>query len=158
LIRTPCSRSPRSCRLEALVLELRERGYQIYRIVEHDTAGRTATVRLLARHGVLVDLLAASSGVEPEVVASSTPIELEPIGSLPVASAEDLLALKVLAESPGRPQDMIHALSLLRVVEALDLDRVRARLDTIAARGFERGQDLSTKLEEILRRAGRRPP
>lgn len=80
--------------LEALVVELRQRGYDVYKIVEHETAGRTATVRLFAPSGVLVDIMAASSGIEADIVAAATYITMESLGPVKVACAEDLLAMK----------------------------------------------------------------
>lgn len=141
--------------LERLVVELRDRGYEIYKLVEHETADRTATVRLFQRHGVLVDLIAASSGIEAEVVDASTELTLDAVGPVPVARAEELLALKVLSLSVRRPQDAVDAQGLLRTNPDLDLDRVRMLLDRIGERGFARGQDLVGKLVAVLRDAGR---
>lgn len=55
--------------VEQLVRRLRAGGYEIAALVEHETRSRLATVRLLSRSGVIVDLLAASCGLEPEIVA-----------------------------------------------------------------------------------------
>jgi len=70
--------------------------------------------------------------------------------SVPVARAEELLALKVLSMTEARPQDRIDALGLLLVNPRLDLRAVRASLALIAARGFAGGQDLAAKLDELL--------
>lgn len=136
--------------LESLVRELRLVGYQPIASVEHDTQHRLATVRLLSKEGVKVDLLAASSGIESEVVDHAIPTDLERIGTLPVATAEDLLSLKVLSMTERRLQDRLDAMSLLSCNPQLDLSRVRDNLALITARGFHRDQDLAQKLDELL--------
>lgn len=140
---------------EALVFELRGKGYRPLASVEHETQGRLATVRLLAPQGVKVDLLTASSGIEHEVVEGATPVTLEGVGALPVASAEDLLSLKVLSMSDRRLQDRIDADRLVAVNPNLDLGRVRHNLELITARGFHRDQDLLAKLEALIANGAR---
>ncbi len=140
--------------LEDLIVELRQRGYDIYKLVEHETAGRTATVRLFAPSGVLVDIIAASSGIEADIVAAATSITMESLGPVKVACAEDLLAMKVLSLSPRRPQDAVDAQVLLRANPDLDLSRVRMLLERIRERGYSRGQDLFGKLEQVMAAAG----
>jgi hypothetical protein len=49
----------------------------------------------------------------------------------------------------------LDARSLLEVNPELDLERVRKNLRLTEARGFIRKQDLSAKLEEVLRGAVR---
>ena len=108
---------------------------------------RIAISRVRSREGTVVDLLAASSGIEAEIVAAAT---VDPaLEGIPVATAEHLLALKVLSVRPQRLQDEIDARSLL-AVGVIDLAKVRAALALIEARGFARGQDLSAKLQTIL--------
>lgn len=70
--------------------------------------------------------------------------------AVPVASAEDLLAMKVLSMTERRLQDRIDARSLLSMNPQLDLDAVRAALACIQSRGFDRGQDLPRKLHSVL--------
>lgn len=135
--------------VETLIHGLRADGYVPLAIVEHETAKRIATVRLTSARGVVVDLLVASSGIEPEVVERSTSVEFERIGSVPVAAAEELLAMKIRSMTEMRLQDRIDALNLL-AVPALDLERVRGLLRVIRERGYARMQDLDTKLEAIL--------
>lgn len=136
--------------LESLVRDLRAAGYAILAIVEHESAQRTATVRLRSRAGITIDVLAASSGIEGEIVAAAKPVEVPDVGSVPVAAAEDLLAMKILSMTPGRPQDRIDAVNLVVTHPNLDLDLVRARLTLIRARGFHREQDLDQKLADLL--------
>jgi len=141
---------PDDAALESLVRELRACGYEVRALVEHETRGRLATVRLRSMRGVVVDLIAASGGIELEVVEAAAVVRIGEVGEVPVASAEDLLAMKVLAVTPRRDQDRIDARSLLLVNPELDLDRVRARLDLVRSRGFHRDQDLHAKLNELV--------
>lgn len=94
---------------EALILLLRDGGYKAIASIEHDAVGRLSTVRLLSPHGVKVALLFASSGIEHEIVARATDVELGSVGTVPVACAEELLAMKVLSMTDLRLQDRIDA-------------------------------------------------
>jgi hypothetical protein len=145
---------PTDLDVEALVERLRAVGYEVAALVEHETLGRLATVRLISRTGVIVDLLAATCGLEPEIVARATPVEFGLNEPVPVARAEDLLAMKILSMTAGRLQDEIDARSLLSMNPGLDLQAVRVALDTIESRGFNRGQDLHGKLQSLLNRTG----
>lgn len=92
---------------ERLVHALAGRGYSVLASLEQEDVGRLATVRLGAppEDGVVVDLLFASSGIEPEIVAAAEALEVLPGVTVPVARAGHLVAQKVLAENPHRPQD-----------------------------------------------------
>jgi len=136
--------------LQRVIADLRAARYEIHSILEHDVAKRTATVRLVTREGVHVDLLAAQTGIEPEIVASATPVELPDVGEVPVASAEDLLATKILSMGPRRRQDLDDAVRLMTSNPDLDLGRVREMLELIHDRGFDRGEDLAGKLRQVL--------
>jgi hypothetical protein len=137
--------------LEALVGQLSSAGYRAVAVVEHTERKRVATVRLASRLGIVVDLLAASCGIEEEIVARATAVDLD-IGPLPVARAEELLSMKVLSMTERRLQDRIDAASLLLVNVGLDMAAVRANLRTIRDRGYARDQDLDAKLEMLLDR------
>jgi len=139
---------------ETLIRELQHRGYVVRAIVEDERRGRLSTIRLRSPAGPVVDLLAASSGVEREIVARAEPVEIDGVGVVPTARAEELLALKVLSMSDARPQDLIDAGNLVAVNPDLDLVAVRALLARIAERGFDREQDLNAKLERVLKRDG----
>jgi len=139
---------------EGLVASLTARGYSIHALVEHEEAGRLATVRLLRRgdeEGIVIDLLLASSGIESEVVAAAELVELVPDLAVPLATTGHLLALKILALRPDqiheRPQDFIDIRELLRVADEQELDRAGRALDLITERGFHRGKDLKAELE-----------
>jgi len=135
---------------ESLVRDLAAAGYSVVALVEHGDRKRLSTVRLRSRAGVNVDLLAASSGIEHEVVSGSSPVEIEGAGGIPVARAEDLLATKLLSMSARRPQDRLDASALILANPSLDLDRVRAQLERIRERGFDRGKDLEADLRAVL--------
>lgn len=135
---------------ERLVHGLVADGYVAIASVAHDARRRLATVRLRSMSGVVIDLLAASSGIEAEVVARAEPVAIDGVGTVPVARAEELLALKVLSMTDARPRDRIDAVNLLAVNPALDVGAVRDLLSLIEARGYGRGEDLSAKLEALL--------
>ncbi len=138
--------------VEKLVRDLASAGYAPLAVIEQDAKSRLATVRLRAPSGVVVKLLAASSGIESEVVERATEIPFDGAGLIPVARAEELLALKVLSMTERRPQDSLDARSLIAMNRSLDLDAVRDLLAKIVARGFHRGQDLGAKLDGLLAR------
>ena len=102
-----------------------------------------------------MDLLFASSGIEKEIVDGATPIELGAAGTIPVASAEGLLAMKILSMTDTRLQDRIDAQRLLEFTPVLDMPRVREHLAQITERGYAREQDLEAKLSLVLRDVGR---
>ena len=136
--------------LEKLVADLAKAGYRPVATVEQEARRRLAVVRLESPTGFRVDLLAASCGIEPEIVAAATPVQFEGAGAVPVAIAEDLLAMKLLAARTGRARDWDDALGLLQVNPRLDLALVRQRIAQIAARGFARNEDLPSKLDTLL--------
>ena len=136
--------------LEKLVADLAKAGYRPVATVEQEARRRLAVVRLESPAGFRVDLLAASCGIEPEIVAAATPVQFEGAGAVPVAIAEDLLAMKLLAARTGRARDWDDALGLLQINPRLDLALVRQRIAQIAARGFARNEDLPSKLDTLL--------
>ena len=143
---------------EALLRTLVASGYRVLASLEQEAVGRLATVRLEAPgegpSGVVVDLLFASSGVEPEVVRAADRLEVFPGLPLRVARGGHLLALKVLSNSPTRPQDPVDIAALLREGTPADLQEARQLAALIAARGFNRGRDLPALLDEHQKRAG----
>jgi predicted nucleotidyltransferase len=144
---------------EALVHALVASGYRVTASLEQESVGRLATVRLEAPgegpEGVVVDLLFASSGIEPEVVGAADVLEVFPGLSVRVARGGHLLALKLLSKSPGRPQDPVDIVALLRQASASDLQEARVMCDLIVQRGYGRGRDLPRLLDEELRSGGR---
>jgi predicted nucleotidyltransferase len=138
---------------EALVRELRTRGYRIEAIVEHDTLGRLATVRLIrspAPTAPVIDLLFASSGIEPEIVGAAERLELLPGLQVRVATAAHLIALKILArDDVARPQDVADLQALLRGASAAEIEEARRALTAIADRGYHRGRDLQAEMDKV---------
>ncbi len=141
---------------EALIFALQPVGYAVAATVEHTRLQRLATVRLRSPSGSVVDLMAASCGIEREIVERAMPIEIGRGLVLPVARAEELLAMKILSASEQRLQDRIDARNLILYAVDLDLAVVRENLSKIAERGFDRGEDLPAKLEVALRDAAGR--
>lgn len=138
---------------EAVVRQLVQDGYEVLATVEHDVAGRLATVRLASSSGDdLIDLLFASSGIEPEIVAAAQRIDVLPGLSLPVARVGHLIALKLLAsDERTRPQDAADLRALVEVADADDLDMARQAVGLIEERGFQRGRDLVVALHDLVR-------
>ena len=140
---------------EALIHRLRTAGCRIDAVVEQQSAGRMATVRLRftpAPHGTVVDILFASSGIEPEIVAEAETLELTPGLTAPVAATGHLIALKVLSrDDVARPQDLVDLRALLRVASGRELERARLALTLIAARGYDRGRNLAAEMDGLLR-------
>lgn len=136
---------------EAFVRRLRSKGYLEHTLVEQEKTGRLATVRFGAPgegpHGLVVDLLFASSGIEPEIVAEAVTIEVLPNVLLPVARVGHLIAMKILA---ARPRDLEDVQHLLSVADREEIDRTRAALRTIAERDYDRGQDLEGTFQRLL--------
>jgi len=139
---------------EALTYQLSSAGYSAVASVEHETRHRLSTVRLMSPSGVKVVRLFASSGVETEIVDSASLVDFGSAGQIPVANAEELLAMNVLSMTDTRLQDRIDAQRLLQLTPELDVARVRAHLARITARGYARKQDLEAKLALDLRDVG----
>ena len=140
---------------EALVHSLVGSGYRILASLDQEQVGRLATVRLEAPTegpaGVVVDLLFASSGIEAEVVRDAEVLEVLPGLRVPVARRGHLLTLKLLSDSPGRPQDRVDIVALLREATPADLEEVRQLAVLISQRGYARGRDLLSSLEQYVR-------
>jgi predicted nucleotidyltransferase len=136
---------------EALIRDLRRDGYQVGALVEQESTGRIATVRLDAPlpddDGVVVDLLFASSGVEEEIVQSADVLELFQGLDAPVATVGALIALKLLArDDTTRPQDHVDLVALRSVASSSDLDEAGRLCALIDGRGYARGRDLAAAL------------
>lgn len=138
---------------ESLVHSLVERGYRLVATVEQETAERLATVRLTQSdtdHSVVVDLLFASSGIEPEIVDAAERLEILPNLQVPVATVGHLMALKVLArDDRQRPADADDLRSLASIATDDDWNEAIDAARLITSRGFDRGRDLLTSVEEL---------
>jgi len=136
--------------LERITRTLAAEGFALIAVVEQDDRERIAIARLRSPSGIVIDLLAASSGIEREIVGAAR--ETPELAGVPVAMSEHLLAMKVLSMREARIQDRIDARGLL-ATGPVDLSEVRRLLGLIEARGFGRGQDLSAKLDALLAEA-----
>lgn len=139
---------------EALVRALLADGYRLITSIEHDGTGRLATVRLASPVGsgddVIVDLLFASSGIEREIVRSSESTELVVGLALPIATVGHLIALKILArDDQTRPQDLTDLRALRAVASPADLELAREAVQLITQRGYDRGRELLTALDDV---------
>lgn len=142
---------------ELLVAELRARGWRVVETLEQDAAARLAAVRLSdgsTSSGPVVDLLFASSGIEEDVVARADELDVFPGLTVKVATAADLVVLKLLAVTEDRPQDEQDLRALLPLLTEPELAAAREAAREVAARGFSRGRDLVAALR--ARRKGPR--
>ncbi|CAN5878932.1 nucleotidyl transferase AbiEii/AbiGii toxin family protein [soil metagenome] len=133
--------------VERITRALAAEGFALVAVVEQDEKKRIAIARLRSPSGIVVDLLAASSGIEHEIVGAAR--ETAELPGVPVAMPEHLLAMKVLSMRDARLQDRIDARGLL-ATGPVDLAEVRRLLALIEARGFGRGQDLGAKLDALI--------
>jgi predicted nucleotidyltransferase len=139
---------------ERSVRELLDRGYELRSTVEHEATGRLATVRLVTP-GVTfsADLLFASSGIEAEIAARADEVEVFPDTRVPVARTGHLVAVKVLArDDEHRPQDLVDLRALLAEASPTEVALAYEAVALITRRGYDRGRDLSTALDELVGR------
>lgn len=138
---------------EGVIHRLVGLGYQPQAVLEHETTGRLATVRLVhpARPTVVLDLLFASCGIEPEIVELAEEVEVLPGLVVPVARVGHLIAMKLLArDDRDRPADADDLRALAEVAGPGDWAVARASVDLITARGYDRGRDLVASLAAML--------
>ena len=136
-------------RAEALVHVLVTHGLRVVSLVEQESAGRMAMVRLGTDDGLSIDLLMASSGIEFEVVTSAERLEVVRGLVLPVARVGHLIALKLLSVAPGRETDSADLRNLATVAEDEEWSIAKEAVLLIEARGFARGRRLSTELNTL---------
>ncbi len=140
---------------ETLIRNLTHLGYSVDRILEQDAVGRLAGVRLMPPPEVNshapIDVLFASSGIEGEIAGQAEWITAIEGVRLPVARVGHLIALKILAQSPSRPQDRIDAIALLAVASPAEIELARVSLDRIERRGYHRKKDLLSDFRILLR-------
>lgn len=143
---------------DEVVFQLQSKRYSIQTVLEHTTKGRLSTIRLVppaAQHGLLVDLLFASSGIEDLIARMARPYELVPGLTLPVARAGHLAAMKALAYDPEtRPQDLAD---LRAILASADDDDVALAFDAaaeITKRGFNRDKDIDAILRSAVKAYG----
>jgi len=131
--------------VEPLVAALDRRGLAL-RPVPVDFIGRTRVVPLVHRStSMQVDLVLGGPGLEELFASRAVPRALDGV-TVPVATAEDLLVMKVLA---GRPKDLDDVRALLSSNrDRLDLGHVRTVLGELE-QALGRGHHLA-ELERAL--------
>jgi predicted nucleotidyltransferase len=138
---------------EALLRDLLARRYQVVALVEQESVGRLATARLVRsgeEHGLVTDLLFASSGIETEIVAAAEELLVLPDLTQSVATVGHLLAMKLLArDDRHRPADADDLAALAAIADEADWDQARAAVMLIVERGYHRGRDLPVALERL---------
>lgn len=139
---------------ESLIRDLMSAGFALKVSLEQQALGRLAAVRVVPPgqpdEGIVVDLLFASSGIEPEICREAERLEVVPGLVVPVAQAWHLVAMKVLALAPDRPQDGID---LRGLVAQLTLESRRLAVEAVARieeMGANRGKALGAELERWL--------
>jgi Nucleotidyl transferase AbiEii toxin, Type IV TA system len=95
-----------------------------------------------------LDLVLAGPGLEEQFFARAIERRIGDV-AVPVVSAEDLVAMKILA---GRPRDMDDVASIVRVRRDLDVEAIR-RILRLLERALDRA-DLVTELERIIAGSG----
>lgn len=142
---------------ESLVADLVAAGYTLKLALEQQALRRLATVRLLAPgepdEGIVIDLLFTSSGIEPEICRDAERLEIAPRLTVPVAHAGHLVAMKILALAPDRPQDGVDLRALVSGLTEEDRRRAIDGVALIEARGANRGKALGGELARWLGRA-----
>lgn len=137
---------------ERLIQQLHSRGYCLISLVEQDAVGRLATARMQDLTAELVvDLLFASSGLESDIALAAEGLELFPDLAFPVARSGHLIASKILArDDKRRPQDRLDLKNLLSEASEADLELARRSVLLIQERGYGRGRDLASVLQQTL--------
>jgi hypothetical protein len=113
-----------------------------------DFVGKTRVLPCIHEaSGIPVDVVLAGPGIEELFFEHVSPIEIEGV-SIPVASAEDIIVMKILA---GRPKDLEDVVGIL-VARASDLDLPSIR-ETLGMIELAIGQsDLRPLFEQCLDR------
>ncbi len=140
---------------EALAQSMQSLGFDLLVVVEQEAQGLIATLRFRAPKSgsddPSIDLILASCGIEPEIVAgASTVKKAKSWDRIRVATVPHLIAMKVLSESPGRPEDATDLRLLLSVATDSELAEARKAIALIEERGFNREKDLQACLASYL--------
>jgi hypothetical protein len=139
----------------ALVAELTGEGFRLQLALEQQALRRLATVRLLPpaeqEDGVVVDLLFSSSGIEQEICRDAERLQVAPGLVVPVARAGHLVAMKLLAHAPDRPQDGVDLRALIDRLTPQERERARAAVSRIEQAGANRTKRLLQELERWLK-------
>jgi hypothetical protein len=132
--------------IETLTAALDRHGFEPRVADPAEFASRTRVLPSVHRaSGLGVDLVLAGTGLEALFFTRSRPLTLEGV-SVPVASAEDIVVMKILA---GRPKDLDDAAAILTArTSETDLALIRGTLRELE-QALDR-RDLVTTLEDLL--------
>ena len=132
-----------------LIAALTEGGFVVRKYDDLEAfIARTRVVPLVhAASGLPVDIVLGGPGPEQVFLGRARRHVLEGV-PVPVASPEDIVAMKVLA---GRPKDLDDAFAILLANPALDAGLVRGTLEPLEA-ALDRS-DLVPAFEDLLRRS-----
>jgi predicted nucleotidyltransferase len=139
---------------EGLISTLVAGGFRLRLSLEHQALGRLAAVRLIppgeSDDGVVVDLLFSSSGIETEICREADRLDIAEGVTVPVAQAGHLIATKLLAIAPDRPQDAIDLRALRTHLTARDRELARDAVAQIERLGANRSKPLLEDFERWL--------
>jgi hypothetical protein len=142
---------------EGLVADLVGAGFGLRLTLEQQALGRLAAVRLLPpgelEEGIVVDLLFSSSGIEPRICAEAERIEVVSGLVVPIARSGHLVAMKLLALSPDRPQDAADLRGLVKTLTPDERERAVDAVREIERIGAHRGKPLSEQISTWLEAA-----
>jgi hypothetical protein len=139
---------------EQLVADLTAAGFRLRLTLEQQALGRLAAVRLLPpgepEQGIVVDLLFTSSGIEPRICHEAERVEVVPGLVVPVARSGHLVAMKLLALAPDRPQDAADLRRLIATLTPDERERALVAVRDIERVGAHRGKALSETIRTWL--------
>jgi hypothetical protein len=134
--------------MKPLLAALRAHGFEL-RPAPPDFIERTRVVPLVHRSGIQTDLVLGGPGLEELFLSRAVERDVEGV-RVPVATAEDLVAMKILA---GRAKDLDDVRSLLAANSGqLDLAHIREVLGALE-RALDRS-DLNAALDAALSDVG----
>jgi hypothetical protein len=139
---------------EQLVADLTAIGFGLRLTLEQQALGRLAAVRLLPpgepEQGIVVDLLFTSSGIESQICREAERVEVVPGLVVPIARSGHLVAMKLLAMAPDRPQDAADLRGLIRTLTPDERQRAIVAVREIERVGAHRGKPLSETIRTWL--------
>jgi hypothetical protein len=100
--------------------------------------------------GGLAISVGVEPGIEPEICRDAERLEVAPGLVVPVAQAGHLVAMKILAHAPDRPQDGVDLRALIDRLTPGELQRARAAVSRIEQAGANRAKRLLPELERWL--------
>jgi predicted nucleotidyltransferase len=139
---------------EQLVADLTAAGFGLRLTLEQQALGRLAAVRLLPpgepEQGIVVDLLFTSCGIEPQICREAERVEVVPGLVVPIARSGHLVAMKLLALAPDRPQDAADLRGLIKTLTPDERERAIIAVREIERIGANRGKALSAAVQTWL--------